>query len=303
MDISNNSQTSYGGASHHSLGIFGKTEDYVPLFTLYRPDLTQFHLYATSYLNGEKRLLDRVREFENEGTRLEKLISQQAVSAFNREDRKAIKDNPNVVYKKTIIETKKNIIKGIYKSNWTYEIKRLRWANTSYSSLFSSIKERNEWAMIKVRSGKYVGNLGYLSSYNPINDRNESTSIVTLCSIMVKSEMIPYVRMCSLLNEPPHPDALELWVREDFDIPKGSFKNIRPHYRKNIRKVAIDEGIKIVKIPCLDSIMCYDNAPKKIRSISERKKRVEKISDEFLSSKYLEMSLRASDNPVDITLY
>lgn len=307
MDISNSRVLQHGSVrTSHSLNIYGKTEDYSPLFTMYRPPIEAAN-YGSDWLNddltgeasdnakGQQYLYKRSKAMWN-STRLERIIGGHAINTLPSKGTFYVLTHLYRSYAANLKALKAELAKGVYKSKWTYEIKKARYSGNSYHDIFNSCLRRNEWYVTHIRSGSYINNLWYLANYN--NSANSwrrpeedlpSKGLSTLCCLMVKTEMLPYVRLCSLLNEPPHPDALELWVREGFDVPKGEFKQIRPHYRKHIRKAAIDAGIKIVTVPDIDKIMYHKHTPTKAKNIAERKKNVEEVSDIFIDSKSVEI--------------
>lgn len=85
--------------------------------------------------------------------------------------------------------------------------------------------------------GNYVGN-----SYGVYHQ--EKNKILFL--LVLKKEHINYIRKCLLLNIDIDIRVFELWVDSEFDITGSYFKNIRPHYRKLIKKPFIESGGKIV---------------------------------------------------------
>jgi hypothetical protein len=314
MDISNNKIHQHGNSRLQGLNVYGKTEDYSPLFTMYRPPLATPSFYRTSWLDpklpdissdsakGQQHLYKRGRVMYDKGTRLEKIIASNTNNLIpgdhSFKELKFLYEE----YAANLGRIKRELAEGVHKSRWTYEVKKPSYSGNSYADMFDACLRRNGWAVAHIRSGSYITNLWYLANYN--NSANTwrsqeqdlpSKGLSTLCCLMVKSEMLPYVRLCSLLNEPPHPDALELWVREGFDVPKGEFKQIRPHYRKHIKKAAIDAGIKIVTVPDIDKFMYHRHTPAKAKSIAERKNNVEAISDAFINSKSVEIFARNSN--------
>ena len=64
--------------------------------------------------------------------------------------------------------------------------------------------------------------------------------------LVLKKEHINYIRKCLLLNIDIDIRVFELWVDSEFDITGSYFKNIRPHYRKLIKKPFVESGGKIV---------------------------------------------------------
>jgi len=316
MDISNDNIVDHNsGRSLYGLNIYCKTEDYVPLFTMYRPPVRDPSWYRTSWLKtklndgssdnakGQHYLHKRAKVMYNDGIRLEKIIGSNTNNLIPGDH--SFKELKFLYgeYADSLKRIKEELAEGVHKSRWTYEIKKPGFSGNSYADIFDACLNRNGWYITHIRSGSYITNLWYLANYNnSVNSwRNTdsdlpSKGLSTLSCLMVKAEMLPYVRLCSLLNEPPHPDALELWVREGFDIPKGEFKQIRPHYRKHIRKAAIDAGIKIVTVPDIDELMYYKHTPAKAKSIAERKKNAEAVSDEFIDFKSVEIFARNTNN-------
>jgi len=121
------------------------------------------------------------------------------------------------------------------------------YGRASYSNVFNSVNGLGRGyygsnlftsAAHSLRNADYLTNLGFTAKFN-------SNNIEVLFSYMVKVEMIPYIRLCMLLGEEPHPDSLELWVNDTLDVPRGPHKNIRPRYRKEVKLFAESRGIKI----------------------------------------------------------
>ena len=316
MDISNDNIVDHSSnRSLYGLNIYCKTEDYVPLFTMYRPPCSEPSWHRTSWLKdslkdglsdnakGQHYLHKRARVMYDDGTRLEKIIGSNANNLIPGDSTFKELKYLYTEYAANLKRIKEELAKGLHKSRWAYEIKKPGFSGNSYADIFDACLRRNSWYMTHIRSGSYLTNLWYLANYNnSVNNWRSTDSdlpskgLSTLCCLMVKAEMLPYVRLCSLLNEPPHPDALELWVREGFDVPKGEFKQIRPHYRKHIRKAAIDAGIKIVTVPDIDELMYYKHTPAKAKSIAERKKNAEVVSDAFIDFKSVEIFARNTNN-------
>lgn len=317
MDISNNRVHQHGTPSLQGLNVYGKTEDYSPLFTMYRPPLLDPSWHRTSWLKtnldklndgssdnakGQYYLYKRAKVMYDKGIRLEKIIGGNTNNLIPGDHTFKELKYLYTEYAANLKRIKEELAEGVHKSKWTYEIKKPRYSGNSYADIFDACLRRNGWYMTHIRSGSYITNLWYLANYNnSANDwrRTEtdlpSKGLSTLSCLMVKAEMLPYVRLCSLLNEPPHPDALELWVREGFDVPKGEFKQIRPHYRKHIRKAAIDAGIKIVTVSDIDKHMYHTHTPVKAKSIAERKSNTEAISDTFIDFKSVQIFARNSN--------
>ena len=302
MDISNNKIISYGNKKATSLDIFGKTEDYVPLFTMYRPDL---EYNRGSYLNTifqSPRItwMGLKMNRMSKGNRLDRIISQKFADAFNN----IINKNPNLQiraeteffakYLKVVSTISDNIKDHIYNNSWSFVVKKDRYVGNSYYDVFDNLVNKNQWGYARLRIDSYITNSWYLAHFNSA-EKVRSKSVTTLCCMVVKHEMLPYIRLCSLLGESPHPDALELWVRKGFDVPKGDFKNIRTHYRKNVRKVAIDSGIKIVTVPCIDSLLFHTYKPKKVKSIADLNRQKREISREFVASKVVEITMKRNN--------
>lgn len=85
--------------------------------------------------------------------------------------------------------------------------------------------------------GNYSGN-----SYGIYHQ--EKNKILFL--LVLKKEHINYIRKCLLLGINIDIRVFELWVDSEFDITGSYFKNIRPHYRKLIKKPFLESGGKIV---------------------------------------------------------
>ena len=313
MDVS--ARNSHGSKHNNPIGcnIYGKTEDYVPLFTIYRPETALiYNLYEgvigkksdTLRKQANNYLIRRTHKLHGDTTRIEKIISSKCYDTCDKTGQLYRVPEINFLYTKyreKLINCQNDIHSYLRKSEWCYEVKNdYSYSENSYSNIFKNYKEVNLWKKTDIRSGSYLTNLGFLANIKKDTSRSSvrlhDIDIKTLCCVMVKAEMIPYIKLCALLSEPPHPDALELWVREGFDVTRGEFKNIRPQYRKHVRKEMIKEGIKIVTVPSIDDVMYYKTDSVKFKSITERLKHTEDISDVFLHTQHIGLLLKNNHN-------
>ena len=259
--------------------LVGKTDDYVPLFTIYRPFPANIDLSGLPESPLKERLValaavNRTRALKP----VEKLLINRACDAvvdgfdYYRDFLKEFRQSTKILVNDPDVE---------------YQIKVGSGSGNSYADLFTSIKEKNYWQLTNLRSGMFLTNLWFAAEadYEPVSGViGPGSEVTTLFCVMVKREMIPYLRMCYLMGEDPHPDALELWVRDDLDIPKGEYKNLRPKYRKELKKIITDSGIEVVEMPSLDDVMYHKINVPKFKRLSERGVWYAERSAEFLES-------------------
>ena len=289
MDISR--AGNYHGYYHGSntpLGILGKTDDYVPLFTIYAPTQAPVDLRSLPASDLKERL--GVRANKANITPLDRIIvskaCEAAVDGFE-------------YYREFLKSLRESVQELVHDEDLEFQIKKGGIGGTSYQNLFDYVLTDNYWRTTRLRSGRYFTNLWFLALAKTNVDQidaNVPTKIETLSCMMVKREMVPYVRMCYLLGEPPHPDSLELWVRDDLDVPKGNYKNMRPHYRRILKKEAVESGIQIVELPSLDDVMYHTIKQPKFTRISERSNWAKERGAEFLSARETTKRVRRHAN-------
>ena len=246
---------------------YGKTHDYVPVFTIDRP------IKIINKGNSERMRKLKIKLNDN-------LLSSVITERFYDGN-----IDPST-YPRFLKQIQKSLREYVYKEDLNFNIPQMSYpSNSSYLELFDHINYSNSWDNKKLRSGNFISNFWYLgienggpSYYSDLDERG----ITTLCCLMAKREMIPYIRMCSLLGEEPHPDALEFWVRDDLDVAKGTYKNLRPHYRKRMKKEVVDSGVKIVELPSLDNLLFHSLKQPKFSRIFEIKNWKRERGDEFL---------------------
>lgn len=279
MNISLESGILYGTPNIRMLlPKIGKTTDYVPLFTIYRPfpaNLGNLHRLPDSPV---KTRLTALRE-AGELAPLQKLMIAKASDA--------IVDGVEY-YREFLHEYRESLNELINDQDLDFQIQVSNSGGSSYVDLFNGVNKKNYWELHRLRSGNYISNLGY-TAFSPSSNRNNK-KYTTLFCFVAKREMIPYLRMCYLMGEEPHPDALELWVREDLDVVRSQY-TVRSNYRKYVKKVAEDSGIQIVNWPDLDKLLFYNSEIPKFKKISEKKEWVQQASREFLEARQFEKRL------------
>jgi len=279
MNISQEGRAPYNRISARDMHLIGKTDDYVPLFTIYRPFPANIDVRSLPASPLKERLQVRIAE---KGERplmpVEKLLINRACDAvvdgfdYYRDFLKEFRQSTHVL---------------VHDNDLEYQIKAGPGSGTSYADLFTSIKTRNYWQLTHLRSGKFVTNLWFAAEAEyETHSRaiGPGSEVKTLFCAMAKREMIPYLRMCYLMGEDPHPSSLELWVRDDLDVTRGAYKNLRPKYRKELKKTVEESGIKIVEMPSLDDVMYHKINVPKFKRLSERGVWYKERSEEFLQS-------------------
>ena len=127
----------------------------------------------------------------------------------------------------------------------------------SATSVNSTFLESNN-NQLKFRSRTYP--LSYTASPYVLSEWDKSTgNIETLVMIITQPKYIPIIRASFILGEPIDTRFLQLWVRDDFDIPHSRFKNIRPRYRKQIKAVCADADIPIIEVTKKDFASLFNH--------------------------------------------
>lgn len=286
MYISEQKRRPFFKPSLEKMGKIGKTCDYVPLLSIRR--LIIGNSYHFSSLSSKDRLLHTllIEELVDKADYdIDRPLEQLLTTEFRKIKLDSSFDRNKTLKKCTkFFYDKLNYF--INDDDLHFEIKGPESCyNASYNDVIERTKYLNSWSRTKIRSGDYLSNLWFLGFIPKESIRGSSSNgYKTLFSVMLKREMIPYVRMCFLMGEEPHPDVLELWIRDDLDIPKGPYKNLRSRYRKHFKKEIVDSGIKIVEMPCLDEVLFHKIKVPKFKSISEKNKWIKERSREFLDS-------------------
>ena len=244
-----------------------KTSDYVPLYSLgfFKLDrdysishsnrfigfndfteITKNHLVKIKYYKKQDGQIknDTIDKFlDNNIVPHDWYISRSEYSSkeFNLE----LIDKEIEIHKENLKEVKEKLLCN--SPSLSFGNIPTRYGRASYSNVFNSVNGLGQGYYASnvftgvthsLRNADYLTNLGFTAKFN-------SNNIEVLFSYMVKVEMIPYIRLCMLLGEEPHPDSLELWVNDTLDVPRGPHKNIRPRYRKEVKLFAESRGIKI----------------------------------------------------------
>tara|TARA_B100001939_G_scaffold17644_1_gene14702 strand:+ start:851 stop:1870 length:1020 start_codon:yes stop_codon:yes gene_type:complete len=250
-----------------------KTSDYVPLCALQfpyskNPDYyVDHHFSGYNYYRNEAR--DAVRRLTSYQENLtENRVISKYLYAVNRESYVLEDCQSDEFYEKLVnteIENLTNRVHEVKKNllsidfNTSVQNVRNNYGRVSYKKLFNKVISGDpssyynckhfSFQLDNLRTSSYLSNYGFCAKINWTNSRSPIFKFIkdieVLFSYMVKVEMVPYVKMCLLLGEEPHPDSLELWVNDKLDVPKGEHKNIRPRYRKNVKNFAESRGIKI----------------------------------------------------------
>jgi hypothetical protein len=75
---------------------------------------------------------------------------------------------------------------------------------------------------------------------------------------------------------------LQLWVKDDFDVPRTYYKNIRSTYRKFIKKPLMGLGIRVVSFPSLTPLLFNTFKGMKCESVREYRDFLHDSSQEIL---------------------
>ena len=246
-----------------SLPCIGNDSEYVPLLTLYRPFEVQVYKNDVT----DEGIKERVDHLTREGhTKFEEILTSKICNA---------RINTFEYYKDLLSEVRESIVDWVKDENLDFQVRKTRCTNSNYDGLIGSFLNEDYWIKHELRTKDYITNFWFLSELGP-NDK-----VKPLFSMMVKKEHVPYVRMCYLLNQTPHPEALQLWIREDFDVPRSEYKGLRPKYRKFIKTLALEAGHEIVTKPTLNDMFASITIPK-FKRLNERKDWMKGQSTEFL---------------------
>lgn len=288
-----------------------KDTDYVPLSFISfpvaaRPGFSNwaadsYYPYWRNYPKSFKNQLTTINTYDSYDKN-EKYINDLISTNVNRYDIGSIEDLQKEedytidVKEKIINETLKNqkaalhyIETEIGKFNLRYHISDIKqiYGRDSYKNIFDRVNNglsQNHWqhgvfdfTEHRLRLSKYLASFGFLAIIE-----NENFNV--LFSYMVKTEMVPYIKMCMVLGEEPHPDALELWVNDKLDVTRGEYKNIRSKYRKEVKKDAQQKGIKIENCSNInDSIFKSYNLPK-FKKMADKKEWYNFVSSGLLDA-------------------
>jgi len=112
---------------------------------------------------------------------------------------------------------------------------------------------------------------------------NTQTNVVTpLVCLVTQSKYAHLLTTYMVDKKPVSSKYLQLWVKEDFDVPRTAYRNLRPQYRKHIKKPMEELGIKTVTVPSL-SILFKKFHGVKCESLNEYKEFLSSSSEEIMS--------------------
>ena len=161
----------------------------------------------------------------------------------------------------TVLGDVVNIFNNYIKSPFYYKVEdsSMAWGDSGYyDDLFNHFWKGSDNNQLKFRSRTYP--LSYTASPYVLSEWDKSTgNIETLVMIITQPKYIPIIRASFILGEPIDTRFLQLWVRDDFDIPHSRFKNIRPRYRKQIKAVCADADIPIIEVTKKDFASLFNH--------------------------------------------
>lgn len=134
-----------------------------------------------------------------------------------------------------------------------------------YQDLLKHFFSRRDFSIFRGRDlrQQFVVANYYLAHYN-----SENGVTTPLVCVMVRREHLLYAKACYMMNEPIDPACLELWVKDDFDVVRSAYGNIRPKYRKFIKKPLLDAGVTIKNVKNFED-MFLKYTPPIVHSIDE----------------------------------
>jgi len=120
-----------------------------------------------------------------------------------------------------------------------------------YQQLFNHFWGGHKWLTFRTRHPrmKFVVGRYYLAYYD------YDTGMTTpLACLVTQPKYIPLLRYSQIMGCDVDSRYVQLWVHERFDVVRSEYKNLRPRYRKLIKKPLMEAGVKIVTKPNLDML-------------------------------------------------
>lgn len=257
-----------------------KTSDYVPLYALNFPTCNTysapnphnmghtFNGWYSDYDTAAKEAIKKTLVYEEGLEQKNYLLSKYIVCDVNRSPFTGGLSKEDLVNNEleSLIARVLEVKKDFASDDLTLSVNGIKsyYGRTSYNKIFDKVtgeRANLTWGssslgfeVDQLRLHSYLSNYGFCAKINwdsvapgvpHLRELKGIKNIEVLFSYMVKVEMIPYIKLCMVLGEEPHPDSLELWVSDKLDVPKGEYKNIRPKYRKRVKLFAESRGIKI----------------------------------------------------------
>ena len=109
----------------------------------------------------------------------------------------------------------------------------------------------------------YIAAPGYIAGFDP-----ETGVTDPLVCLMVKKDYLPYYKGSLIVGDRVDSQYFKLYVKEGFDIKNTSDKNLRPKYRKYIKKVLNEAGVEIIEKKNLNDIFSIYTMPA-MKSLAE----------------------------------
>ena len=243
--------------NENCLNIGSYKKNFVPLTAINRPSYDNNNISAISF---DPKYKDIAKHYESLSFPVKKALISMCRQIMNasRWNSLIIKDSKN--YYDALDIVKKNFDKYI-KDPFYYKIieHSNNWGDTSYyDDLFDHFWKGEMNNQVTFRSRSYP--LSYsVSPYLLSSWNKENGNMEILVAIVTKPKYMPIIRASFILDEPIDTRLLQLWVRDDFDIPHTEFKNIRPRYRKQIKAVCADAGMPIIDVTKKDFLSLFNH--------------------------------------------
>lgn len=111
-------------------------------------------------------------------------------------------------------------------------------------------------------------------------------------TIVMPTKLIEYQKYYYLLNGKLDINGLEFWIRRDFDVPSTQYKAFRSQYRRRLKPVIQESGIKIVEknIVSEELVPTFKIPSDSIQAIEEWKK---KLNDAVFQNEKIEFNFPA----------
>jgi len=148
-----------------------------------------------------------------------------------------------------------------------------------YSSVTDHFWNSNGFGIMRTRDPrfKYVVGPYYLAHYD-----FTTGNTIPIVSLVTQTKFVKLIRYYHVMGKPVPSKYLQLWVKDGFDIKDSQFKNLRPSYRKFIRKPILEANIKIAVKPDLSMLFSkFQGIP--CSSLNEYNEFLSDCSEEILS--------------------
>lgn len=271
MIFSRNSNTSAGRSDRFSVNsdeyrflLKAKKDDYIPVASLGLGMVGHFFPYFR---------FDRTSHIKNKFT---EKYGEEKYRKFMR----FVKDNIELT--ESGLVDKERDLKLFLDDNPIFKPHNPSGGGHTYDHLFEkSISLRNTSSRINMRNANYYTNGMFLATLDNRMESYEKGEMTPLWSMMTKRENYNYLKLCYATNTEPIKGTLEFWMRNDIDVVRGNYKNLRSRYRKILKPILIENEIEIKEFDELD--LFHKAVVPKFKTPSEKRSWSKTIFSEALS--------------------